>query len=83
MSERLESAAGKKIYASRKSMIEPIFGDMKHNRNMRELKLRGRAKAVGEFLIMCITHNIRKIAKRVKGMRLGISYQQGIQAEGF
>lgn len=64
-------------------MIEPVFGDMKHNRNMRELKLRGKAKAAGEFLIMCMTHNIRKIAKRMKEVRQGRSYPQGIQAGGF
>jgi transposase len=83
MRDRLESVAGREIYSRRKSMIEPIFGDMKHNRNMRELKLRGRTKAAGEFLIMCITHNIRKIAKRVKELRGGLGYQQAALAGGF
>lgn len=83
MKDRLESAAGREIYSSRKSMIEPIFGDMKHNRNMRELKLRSRAKASGEFLIMCITHNIRKIAKRIKELRDGLSYPQEMLADSF
>lgn len=83
MKARLEGAAGREIYSRRKTMIEPIFGDMKHHRNMRELKLRGRAKAAGEFLIMCITHNIRKIAKRVKEMHGGLSYQQGMLADSF
>ena len=83
MRDRLESAAGREIYSRRKTMIEPIFGDMKYNLNMRELKLRGRAKASGEFLIMCITHNIRKIAKRIKELRRGLSYQQGVLAGDF
>jgi transposase len=80
MKDRLGSAAGREIYSRRKSMIEPVFGDMKHNRNMRELKLRGRTKAAGEFLLMCITHNIRKIAKRAKELRGSRSCQQWISA---
>ncbi len=30
---------------------------------MRQLLLRGKLKAKGEFLIMCIAHNLKKIAK--------------------
>ncbi len=82
MDERLTSSEGRKIYSARKWMIEPIFGDMKYNRNMRELKLRGKRKAAGEFLIMCITHNIRKIAKRIKELGGAPSCQQDILAGG-
>jgi transposase len=44
-------------------MVEPVFGDMKQNRNYRGLLLRGKMRAMGEFLIMCIAHNLRKIAR--------------------
>jgi transposase len=83
MSEKLGAPAGREIYSARKWMIEPVFGDMKHNRNMRELKLRGKTKTAGEFLIMCMTHNIRKIAKRMKELRWGLGYPQGILAGSF
>jgi transposase len=43
---------------------------MKHNRNMRGLLLRGKLKAGGEFLLMCIVHNLRKIAGYLKGGRI-------------
>ena len=46
--------------------MEPVFGDMKQNRNMRGVWLRGKLKARGEFLIMCIVHNLKKIAKYVR-----------------
>ena len=59
---RLESAEGRMKYGKRKWMVEPIFGDMKQNRNYRGLLLRGKIGAMGEFLIMCIAHNLRKIA---------------------
>lgn len=63
MRVRLNTKEGKKKYSRRKYLVEPVFGDMKYNRNMRQLLLRGKLKAKGEFLIMCIAHNLKKIAK--------------------
>jgi transposase len=63
MRARLETKEGKKKYGKRKYMVEPVFGDMKHNQKMGGLLLRGRIKAKGEFLMMCIAHNLKKAAK--------------------
>jgi transposase len=63
MRMRLESEEGRTKYGKRKWMVEPVFGDLKQNRNYRGLLLRGKRRARGEFLIMCIAHNLRKIAK--------------------
>ena len=41
---------GRAKYGKRKWMVEPVFGDMKQNRNYRGLLLRGELKALGEFL---------------------------------
>jgi len=68
MRARLDTEEGKQKYGKRKYMVEPVFGDMKHNRNMRQLLLRGKPKAKGEFLIMCIAHNLKKIAKYLRGI---------------
>jgi transposase len=62
MRTRLETPEGRKKYSKRKYIVEPVFGDMKFNRKMGGLLLRGKLKARGEFLIMCIAHNLRKIA---------------------
>jgi transposase len=67
MRARLETKEGKQKYAKRKYIVEPVFGDMKFNRNMRMLLLRGKLKAAGEFMIMCIAHNLKKITKRLIG----------------
>lgn len=63
MRTRLESTEGRVKYGKRKWLVEPVFGDMKQNRNYRGLLLRGKMGAMGEFLIMCIAHNLRKIAR--------------------
>ena len=67
MRARLGTKEGKQKYAKRKYIVEPVFGDMKFNRNMRMLLLRGKLKAAGEFMIMCIAHNLKKIAKKSRG----------------
>jgi hypothetical protein len=68
MRARLATQEGKKKYGKRKCIVEPVFGDMKYNRNMRGVLLRGKIKARGEFLIMCIAHNLKKIANYIRGM---------------
>lgn len=63
MRARLNSEEGKRKYAARQGLVESVFGDMKHNRKKREIWLRGKVKAKGEFLLMCIGHNLRKLGK--------------------
>lgn len=72
MRERLRTAEGKKIYGRRKTIVEPVLGNLSQNLGFREFNLRGREKTRGEFSLMCIAHNLRKIWKVVKeiGMRL-------------
>ena len=66
MRQKLDSAEGKRIYAKRKIIIEPVFGNIKHNLRFREFLLRGLKKVKAEFALIAIVHNIRKIAKFLK-----------------
>jgi len=69
MRSKLDTKESRIKYGKRKYIVEPVFGDMKYNRKMRELLLRGKLKAKGEFLIMCIAHNLKKIAKYLRGSK--------------
>ena len=42
-------------------MIEPIFGQIKQVRGFRQFLLRGLAKMRGEWHLICLTHNLRKL----------------------
>lgn len=48
----------------KKRSIEPetVFGDIKQNRGFRRFSLRGLKKAETEWGILCIAHNLRKLA---------------------
>lgn len=63
MRRKLDSAEGKRIYSKRKIIVEPVFGNIKHNLHFREFLMRGLKKVKAEFILVAIVHNIRKIAK--------------------
>lgn len=61
MRQRLLSEEGKGKYKKRLYTVEPIFGHLKYNLGYRHFLLRTLKKAMGEFKLMCIGYNLRKI----------------------
>lgn len=61
MRRRLQTKAGKAIYAARKCVVEPVFGQIKQGRGFRQFLLRGKAKVQGEWALVCLTHNILRL----------------------
>jgi transposase len=59
--KRLDSPHGKEIYQKRMHTIEPIWGDIKFNRNFKMFSLRGKVKVTGEFSLISSANNILKI----------------------
>jgi transposase len=60
MRRKLKTKAGKAVYAARKAIVEPVFGQIKHARGFRQFLLRGIDKVRGEWALVCLTHNILK-----------------------
>ena len=61
MAHKLRSTAGKALYAARKHIIEPVFGQIKSARGIRAFLLRGKEKVSAEWQLICLTHNLLKI----------------------
>jgi hypothetical protein len=61
MDRKLRSKAGQAIYALRKTIVEPVFGQIKGARGLDRFLLRGLEKVDGEWTLMAITHNIGKL----------------------
>ena len=61
MKHRLQTKEGKQIYAQRKSTVEPVFGVMKHVMGFRQFILRGFEKAKGEWSLICIAYNLKRL----------------------
>jgi Transposase DDE domain len=60
---RLKTQEGKKLYAKRKSTIEPVFGIIKHVMGFRQVSLRGEKKVAGEWNLVSIAWNIKRLHK--------------------
>lgn len=61
MLDKLHSEAGKRRYQLRQQSIEPVFGQIKHNRGIRRLLRRGRAAVQAEITLIATTHNLLKL----------------------
>lgn len=67
MRRRAQTKAGKAIYAARKGIVEPVFGQIKQARGFRQFLLRGLKKVRGEWALVCLTHNILKLYRLCYG----------------
>ncbi len=61
MVRKLRCKKGKKIYARRKTIVEPVFGQSKEARGLRKFLLRGLEKVNSEWSLMCTGHNLLKL----------------------
>ena len=68
MREKLRSEEGKIVYQQRGYTVEPVFSNIKWNRPKLMMTMRGKRKVKGEFLLMCIVHNIGKIISKVQAI---------------
>jgi transposase len=70
MQEKLATPQGQRIYSLRKETAEPVFGQFKDGRGLRRFRTRGLAKVRGEWALWCLTHNLRKLARVVRDLRI-------------
>jgi hypothetical protein len=61
MAHRLKTAAGKALYAKRKSTVETVFGIIKHVLGFRQFLLRGLRAVQGEWALVCIGWNLKRL----------------------
>lgn len=61
MRHKLSSVTGKAVYAMRKAIVEPVFGQIKDCRGFRRFSLRGFANAGHEWSFVCTVHNLLKL----------------------
>ncbi|KMV14807.1 IS1182 family transposase [Mycobacterium heckeshornense] len=61
MARKLTTKTGQKVYAHRKAIVEPVFGQMATLQNAKHLLLRGFEQARGEWLLLAACHNLRKL----------------------
>ena len=61
MAAKVRTPEGRAVYARRKVIVEPVFGQIKEGRGFRRFLLRGLDNIRGEWRLVCVTHNLLKI----------------------
>jgi transposase len=63
MRRKLKLAGRRSRYRLRKQIVEPVFGHIKQARGFRQFLLRGVEAVRAEWALICIAHNITKLAR--------------------
>lgn len=61
MKHKLKTKAGKALYAKRKCTVEPVFGIIKAAMGFRQFLLRGLESVTGEWNLVCIAYNMKRL----------------------
>ena len=61
MARKLATKAGAARYAQRKTIVEPVFGQMHTVQDARRLRLRGKPAARAQWRFHCAIHNLLKL----------------------
>jgi len=66
MARKLKTKRGRAIYARRKAIVEPVFGQIKAARGFDRFLLRGHWKVRCEWAMICMGHNLLKLFRSGK-----------------
>jgi transposase len=61
MAYKLRTEIGREIYRLRKSTVEPVIGVIKEVIGFRQFSLRGLAAAAGEWCLVCLAFNLKRL----------------------
>ena len=70
MWHKLRSKAGHEVFSKRKVIVEPVFAQVKHIRGFRQFLLRGLEQVEGEWLLVCMTHNLLKLFRATRQLQI-------------
>lgn len=65
MKRKLGTKRGRKRYADRKHIVEPVFGWLKRGLGFRSFSLRGLEKVTGEWSLVCLALNLKRMNNKI------------------
>ena len=73
MADKLQTEAGRKKYRRRASTVEPVFGIIKAALGLRQFLLRGLKKVSGEWNLVCVAYNLKRLHRLAAGQPLAVA----------
>jgi len=62
MKVAIDSHRGRRLYARRIAIVEPVFANLRHNKRLDRFTLRTQRKVNTQWNLYCLVHNIEKLA---------------------
>ena len=62
MKAKIDSDLGRHMITRRFATVEPVFGNLRGNKQLNRFTLRGKTKVDGQWKLYCLMHNIEKLA---------------------
>ena len=76
MAYKLKTELGKAIDAARKFTVEPVIGIIKEVLGFRQFSLRGEGAAAGEWCLVCLAFNLKRLHRLTSGRLLSVTLNQ-------
>jgi hypothetical protein len=70
MERKLRTKSGRDHYRRRKSIVEPVFGQIKEAMGFRRFSLRGKEKVTAEWYLVCAVHDLGKLFRSGRAGRV-------------
>jgi Transposase DDE domain len=64
MKRAIDSERGRALYSQRIGTVEPVYGNIRHNKRLNRFTVRGLCKVGTQWKLYCMVPNIEKIANR-------------------
>lgn len=75
MVKKMNTDVAKEVYKLRKSIVEPVFGQIK-NTGFAGFHLRGLSGVQTEFSLVCLVHNLKKLIRATIGGEVCLKVQE-------
>lgn len=62
MKQAIDSPRGRRLYSQRMATVEPVFANIRHNKQLNRFTLRTQPKVNAQWMLYCLVHNIGKLA---------------------
>jgi len=76
MAYKLKTELGKVVYAARKYTVEPVIGIIKEVLGFRQFSLPGQLAAAGEWCLVCLAFNLKRLHSLTSGRLLSVMLKQ-------
>lgn len=63
MRQAIDSPRGRALYSQRMATVEPVFANLRFNKQLDRFTLRGQHKVNTQWHLYCLVHNIEKLAR--------------------